>query len=90
MNGKQNSTLIVALLMMTTQHVHDKEVVITIAIDIGKIDAHGINAGVTQSQAVNGPKLACAGVDPDAVGRVEIVTNVNIGSAIAVHVSKHH
>ena len=85
MNREENSTLIVALLMMTTQHAHDKEVVITIAIDIGKIDAHGINARVTQSQAGDGPKLAFAGVDPDAPESVRLAVAVANSSAMRFH-----
>ena len=86
----QIADLVVALLMVGTQHVQDEEVVKTVAIDVGKIDAHGKNTRVAQGQAGNGPKSALAGVDPDAVGRLEIVADINIGSAIAIQVSEHH
>src|SRR6266571_1575329 len=76
--------------MVRTQHVQDEEVVITVAVDVGKIDAHGKNARVAQSEARKGLESAFAGIDPDAVGRLEIVADIDIGSAIAVHIAKHH
>src|SRR5256885_16777716 len=76
--------------MVGTEHIDDKKVDVAVTIQIGKVNTHGKGGGVAQRQSRQGTKLAGSVVDPDTVGRKQIVTDVKIGSAVAINVMKLH
>ncbi len=75
---------------MAAEHIEHENVVVTVAIDVGKIDAHGKKSQLAKRQARQRAKSAFALVDPDAVGRVKIIADVEIGKPIAVDIAEHH
>ena len=80
--------------MLPTEHVQHQEVVHTVPIDIGRIDAHGEGAGMTQRQRGRRAEAnrATRGslVDPETVFRLEIVADVEVRPSIARQVPEQH
>ena len=87
--GRDSHYLSFALLMVAAEHVNDNEVVVAVAVNVAEIDAHRKAAGVTHREVGLGAEVAVAIVDPDAIGREQVVANVNVRCAVAVHVSEH-
>ena len=71
------------------EHIEYENVVVTVAVNIGEIDAHGKEGELPKRQARQGAKFTVTLVDPDAVRRIEIVADVYIRQAIAVDVAEH-
>src|SRR5678815_1518005 len=61
-----------------------------IAIDIGKINAHGESAGAPESQRRQSLEMPSAVVYPDAVRREEVVADIDVRHPILIHVAKHN
>ena len=77
--------------MASTQHIGDKEIIITISIDICEIDAHRGHAHVAARQWRRRPKISVAVIQPNAIARKEkIIANINVGGTIAVKIAKHY
>ena len=72
------------------QHVDDKEIVVSVPVDVGEINPHGRAAGVAQLQRLPFTKLTPALIDPDAVRRGVVVADIEIGYSVPVDVAKHH
>ena len=72
------------------EHIEHNKVVVSVAVDICKINAHGKGRDVSQRQPVNRAKAPSAIVDPNAIGCKKIITDVNVREPVAVHVPKHH
>src|SRR5262249_16402665 len=66
-------------LMRAKEHIDNDKIIEAVAIDVGKVDAHGGEAGFTNASSGHGLKLSVAIVQPNAVGRMIIVANVKIG-----------
>ena len=74
---------------MAAEHVADKEVIPPISIDICKIDAHRVMAGAANCQLRRRPEMSVAIIDPDAVGSLKIVADINVRSAVAIQIAEH-
>ena len=74
----------------SAQHIHCIEIVPTIAIDVGGIKPHGKVAHGTNGSVFDGPKHPAPLVDPDAIGRLEIIAFKNIWKLILIQISNHH
>src|SRR4051812_43091108 len=72
------------------KHIENEEIVEAIAIDVGEVDAHREEAGLAESQAIDGTKSAASLVEPDAVGTIKVVADVNVGKTVAVDIANHH
>src|SRR3954466_8618918 len=72
------------------KHIENEEIIEAIAVDIGEINAHREEAGLAQSQAIDGAKSAASLVEPDAVGTIKVVADVNIGKTVAIDIANHH
>ena len=81
--------LCVAQDMLAAKHVDDDEIIVAIPIEVGEIDPHREVATLADGQAINFLENPVALVDPDSVGRLEVVANVEIGAAVPIHVAKH-
>ena len=75
--------------MLAAEHVNDDEFIEAIPIEIREIDPHREMTALADGQPIDGPEDALALVDPDSVGRLEVIANVEIGAAVSVHVPKH-
>src|SRR5439155_18385098 len=75
--------------MLPAKHVEDKEIVETVAIEIGEVDPHGKPRGLAESKPRYRAEFARALVDPDSIGGKEIVAHINVGQAVAVDVPEH-
>ena len=84
------ANLQMALRVVATEHVQDKEFVESIAVEVGEINPHRKHAGLSQRQFGNRAKPAFAVVDPDAVFGGKIVADINVRRAVAIEVAKHH
>ena len=72
------------------EHVQDEEVIVTIAVQIGEIDAHRGERGLAERQRGQRTEPPAPVIHPDAIGRFEIVADVEIRRAIAREIAKHH
>src|SRR3954462_6247831 len=75
---------------MPAQHIDHKEIVIAVAIQITKINAHGKMAGGSPCQAAQRLEMTFAIIDPTPIRSEGIVTDVDIRSAIAVDIAKNY
>ena len=76
--------------MVAIEHLRNEEIVVAIAVEVGKINRHRGEAHVAQGQAGKGAEPARAFVDPNAVGPVIIiVAHVDVRQPVAVDVAKH-
>src|SRR5439155_15670209 len=71
------------------QHVCDKNLVVSIAIQISTVHPHGEQTRVAKRQRGSRVEMAPPIVKPNAVRRMKIVANVNIWSAVFVEITKH-
>src|SRR2546422_8652780 len=76
--------------MIAAQHIQHEKIIEAIAVDVGKVNPHGIPAGLAQSQPSYGPKFSRTLIDPDPVRRIKIVADINVRLAVAVDVPEHH
>ena len=81
--------LCVPQFVLAAEHVNDDEIIQAIAIQIRKIYSHREVTALSNGQAVDRAKDALPLVDPDPVGRLEVVAHVEIGPSVAVHVTEH-
>src|SRR2546425_7544764 len=65
---RSNWILSHAKTMLPAEHVHHQKVVMSVSVDIGKIDAHGEGAGTTQGQTRQGAEASLPVIDPYAIG----------------------
>ena len=70
------------------QHVHEHDVHVAVAVDVGEIDRHGRVAGVAERQAGRGAECPLAVVQPEHVRILEIIAYVEVRCAVAVHVGE--
>src|SRR5689334_12545758 len=59
-----------------------------IMVEISKINAHRVLAGVADGRAGDGFELAAPLVDPDSVWSPIIIADIEIGQAVAVEIPK--
>ena len=68
------------------EHVGGEDVDVPIAVDVGEVDGHAGIAGDAQRHLRRELKVALAVVEPELVRILEIVADIEIGRAIAVHI----
>ena len=71
-----------------TQHVRDEDVDLTVAIHIGKINRHRGVAGVAEGETGCRAKRPLPVIQPQEVGVLEIVADVQVRCAVTVHVGE--
>ena len=76
--------------VLPAEHVHDKNVVIPIAIHIRDIDAHRGERCVAKGLHGRSAESSGAIPEPNAIGRGKVVADVDIGRAVAIEVANHH
>src|SRR5262245_48105634 len=76
--------------MRTTQHIAYKKIVRAIAVDIGEVNAHCEVARGADGVRGDGAEAPFAVVDPDAVGSLKIVADINIGMPVGIDVAEHN
>ena len=75
--------------VLAAEHVNDDEIIQAVAVQIRKIYSHREVTALPNGQAVDRAKDALPLVDPDPVGRLEVVAHIEIGPSVAVHVTEH-
>jgi hypothetical protein len=75
-------------MMISAQHISDKDIDNTIVIDVGTIDAHGKGARMAQSQSGDGMKSSFPVIDPNSIWRKQVIANINVRSPISVQIMK--
>ena len=73
---------------VSAQHVHDEKVHLPVAINVGDIDAHRAGAHSAHRQLWQRLEPPPAVVDPNPVGRPEIIADVKVGKPVAIQVAK--
>src|SRR5690242_4244071 len=68
------------------EHIRDKEIHMTVPIDISESDAHRAGARVANGRGAERLEFAPAVVDPNAVGGPVIVANVKIWKSIVIEI----
>ena len=68
------------------QHVDLEEVDGAVAIDVGKVHRHVGIGGTAERRLGDEPEVSVAVVDPELVGILEVIGNVEVGRPIAVHI----
>src|ERR1051325_3112392 len=75
--------------MISAQHLADKHVIPAITIDVGHIHAHRRSWDFSNAQAIDCPESTLPLIDPDPVRRSEVITHIEVRSAIVVKVMEH-
>lgn len=68
-------------------HFDDQEIEMTIAVEVTEIHAHGRKGKFAKGVEGGFAKATAAIVDPEAIGHLEIVADVEIRGAVAVDVA---
>src|SRR5438552_8650749 len=76
--------------VLSAQHFHCHEVQLAVSIEIAEVNSHGCVAHVPQRQAVGGLEMTGAVVQPEPVGSLKIVANVDVRQTVAVDVTNLH
>ena len=75
--------------MIAAEHFGDKNVIVTVPVDIREVNRHGGIAGLAQRRRRERPEDAFALVDPKPVRREIIIADIEIRQSVAVHIAKH-
>ena len=75
--------------LVAAQHVENEKVIETIAVQIREIHPHGKRARVTEHPARRGAKAPAPVVQPEPVRAPEIIADIEIGRAVAIHIAEH-
>ena len=73
------------------EHVEHGEVPAPILVEVGEIDPHGKQTRMPHHRRRRGPEAhvaATALVEPNPIGRLEIVADVQVGFPIAIEITK--
>ncbi|HTG43325.1 MAG TPA: hypothetical protein VK633_02215, partial [Verrucomicrobiae bacterium] len=62
--------------MVAAEHIDDEDIIVTIAIKISDIDAHRRETNLAQRQGCRSAEDTPTVVQPHAVGRSKIITDV--------------
>ena len=91
-NGKRTRLKVEALRelpnVIPAEHINHEDIVEAITVDVGKVHAHGGKAELTKAQGRGGAEMAMAVIEPDTIGSLEIIADVNIRGAIAIQIAK--
>jgi hypothetical protein len=70
-------------------HVRDKNIHEPVTVEVADIDSHGEQAGVAQREPGDGAEPTVALIDPDPVGRLEVVGDVKVRGTVTVEIAEH-
>ena len=76
--------------LLPGQHVQHQHVVVAVAVDIGKVDAHRGAAGVAHGQPRHCAEAPAPVIDPEPVRTAEGVAHVQVRREVAVDVAERH
>ncbi len=77
-------------LLLVGQHVEHDEVGASVVVDVGRVDAHGRMAGVSQGRGAGFGERAVALVDVEKVVFLKVVGDVQVGAAVPVEIARDH
>ena len=69
-----------------THHVGREQIHVTVAIDVAEVHRHACVARLAHRERRNETEIPLAVVEPELIGILEVVADVEIGRAVAVHV----
>ena len=84
--GDPADDLLHAQPLLPAQHLHDEEVRDAVPVHVRKIHAHRGEARAPHGERRQHPEAPGPVVDPDVIGAVEVVTDVQVGIPVTVHV----
>ncbi len=70
------------------QHVHNQDIDVAVAVHVGEVDRHGGVAGTADGETGHGMESPGPVVQPKQIGILEVIADVEVRRAIAVHVGE--
>ena len=74
--------------MLSAQHIRDEDLVVTVSVQVAKIDTHGKPTGLAHGGWPQHLEAAIAPVNPNPIRRGQVAANIQIGQSIFIEVPK--